>query len=149
MKPDRHERILEIIAEAEVETQHQLLKILKERGVAGTQATISRDVRELRLVKELSPGGKYRYVVSPGNAPPNFDARLKTIFKESVTSCDAAGNLIVIKTLPGLASAACSALDNMSIPGLAGTIAGDDTAFIAMRDSGSVENLCREIMSML
>ena len=144
MKPGRQGVILEIIAEKEIETQHQLLKALEERGIHSTQATLSRDIREMRLVKEQSPGGSYRYVAAKPNGE-NFEQRLKKIFRESVVSCDVAQNLFIIKTLPGLAPAACSAIDGMKVSGLVGTLAGDDTAFLAMRDSEAAQALYHEI----
>lgn len=145
MKPGRQSVILEIISEKDVETQHQLLRELEERGIKSTQATLSRDIKDMRLVKEQGPGGKYRYAVSARSDDGDFDQRLKKIFRESVISYDLAQNLLVIKTLPGLAPAACSAIDGMDIAGLAGTIAGDDTAFIAMRDNESAGRLYHEI----
>jgi transcriptional regulator of arginine metabolism len=149
MKTSRQERILKIIAGRDIETQHQLMEALREDGIKSTQATVSRDIKELRLVKELSPDGKYRYVPAGRDETPDFDLRLKKIFRESVTSYATAQNLLVIKTLPGLAPAACSALDGMDIPDLVGTIAGDDTAFLAMRDSEAAEHLLREIEDMI
>ena len=149
MKTSRQEQILKIIAGREIETQHQLMAALRESGIHSTQATVSRDIKELRLVKELAPDGKYRYVPAGREDAPDFDVRLKKIFRESVTSYATAQNLLVIKTLPGLAPAACSALDGMDIPDLVGTIAGDDTAFLAMRDSEAAEHLLREIQDML
>jgi len=145
MKPGRQSIILEIIAERDIETQNQLLQALAERGVKSTQATLSRDIKDMRLVKELGPRGNYRYVSSAKTDNDGFDLRLKKIFKESVTSYDVAQNLLVIKTLPGLASAACSAIDNMDIENLVGTIAGDDTAFLAMRDNEAAKKLFHEI----
>ena len=91
--------------EVDVETQDQLLAELKLRGVTSTQATISRDIKELHLVKELTSYGTYKYVVSGRRASLNFAGRLRTIFKEGVTSFDRAQNIVVIKTMPGLASA--------------------------------------------
>lgn len=145
MKPGRQSVILELIAERDIETQHQLLQALAERGVKSTQATLSRDIKDMRLVKELGPNGNYRYV--PASKPENddLDQRLKKIFRESVISYDIAQNLLVIKTLPGLAPAACSAIDGMEIKGLVGTLAGDDTAFLAMRDNEAAHNLYHEI----
>ena len=99
----------------------------------------------MRLVKELGPNGNYRYVASSRQESDGTDQRLRTIFKESVVSYDVAQNLFVIRTLPGLASAACSAIDAMDIPGLVGTLAGDDTAFLAMRDNEAAQALCHEI----
>ena len=144
MKPGRQSVILEIIAEQEIETQHQLLHALAERGIKSTQATLSRDIKELRLVKELGSSGNYRYAAAKP-AGDDFDRRLKKIFRESVISYDVAQNLLIIKTLPGLASAACSALDSMEVSGLVGTLAGDDTAFLALRDNESAKALYHEI----
>lgn len=145
MKLGRQSVIMEIISERDIETQNQLMEALAERGVKSTQATLSRDIRDMRLVKELGPKGNYRYVAAAKQEAPDLDQRLKKIFKESVTSYDVAQNILVIKTLPGLANGACSALDGMDIDGLVGTIAGDDTAFIAMKDNMAATNLYKEI----
>lgn len=145
MKPDRQSLISKIIAEQDIETQSQLLKALEERGVKSTQATLSRDLRDMRLVKELGPNGSYRYVESAKTGSDDYDQRLKKILRESVVSYDYAQNLIVIKTLPGLASAACSAIDGMDISGLVGTLAGDDTAFLALKDNAAALELYHKI----
>ena len=145
MKLGRQSVIMEIINERDVETQNQLMAALAERGVKSTQATLSRDIRDMRLVKELGPKGNYRYVAASKQETPDLDIRLKKIFKECVISCDIAQNLIVLKTLPGLASGACSTLDGMEVDGLVGTIAGDDTAFIAMKDNSSANSFYKEI----
>lgn len=145
MKPDRQSMISKIIAEQEIETQGQLLKALEERGVKSTQATLSRDLRDMRLVKELGPNGNYRYVEPARNGSDDYDQRLKKILRESVVSYDYAQNLLIIKTLPGLASAACSAIDGMEISGLAGTLAGDDTAFLALKDNAAALELYHKI----
>ena len=145
MKLGRQSVIMEIINERDIETQNQLMAALAERGVKSTQATLSRDIRDMRLVKELGPKGNYRYVAASKQETPDLDIRLKKIFKECVISCDIAQNLIVIKTLPGLASGACSTLDGMEVDGLVGTIAGDDTAFIAMKDNSSANSFYKEI----
>jgi len=148
-KNKRQKAILKIIQTQEIETQNQLLEALKAAGVKSTQATVSRDIKELHLIKELTPQGKYRYVVGQKQDMQNYAARLRTIFRESVTSFVSAQNIVVIKTLPGLASAACSAIDAMNIKNLAGTIAGDDTAFLAMTDAEAAKAFCAEIESML
>ena len=145
MKLGRQSVIMEIISERDIETQNQLMEALAERGVKSTQATLSRDIRDMRLVKELSPKGNYRYVAVAKQETPDLDQRLKKIFKESVVSYDLAQNILVLKTLPGLANGACSALDGMEIDGLVGTLAGDDTAFLAMKDTASAINLYKEI----
>ena len=145
MKPGRQNAILEIISEKDIETQNQLMQELAARGVKSTQATLSRDIKDMRLVKELGPSGNYRYVVAAKTEPADLDMRLKKILRESLVSYDVAQNLLVIRTLPGLASAACSAFDSMEIENLVGTLAGDDTAFLAMRDKESAVKLYHEI----
>ena len=140
---------MEIISTTNVETQEQLLDALREAGFNSTQATISRDIKELRIVKELTSLGTYRYSVSEKDAPPALTDRLNTIFRECVTSIDYAENIIVIHTLPGLASAAGSALDAMKINVVLGTLAGDDTVMIVMRDSNAAAAFCGEIKSVI
>ena len=149
MKARRQAEILAIIQEHDVETQDQLLAKLRERGVKSTQATISRDIKELHLVKELTGSGAYRYAVSQKNTSLNVAGRLNTIFRESVTSYDSAQNIVVLKTMPGLASAACSALDGMHLPNMVGSLAGDDTSILIMRTTKDAETLCDEITRML
>ena len=97
----------------------------------------------------LSPSGKYRYSAPAADEFPGYDERLKKIFRECVTSYAEAQNIIVIKTLPGLASAACAALDSMHIETLVGTLAGDDTAFLLMKDNTSADELFQEIEKLL
>lgn len=149
MKSKRQAEILRIIEEVDVETQDQLLAELKARGVSSTQATISRDIKELHLIKELTSYGTYKYVVSGRKTSLNFAGRLRTIFKEGVTSFDRAQNIVVLKTMPGLASAACAAIDGMEISGLVGSLAGDDTALLIMRDNEKAASFCEEILTML
>ncbi|MDO5412945.1 MAG: arginine repressor [bacterium] len=149
MKLDRQNVIMEIISNQDIETQNQLLEALAARGVKSTQATLSRDIRDMRLIKELGPNGNYRYVMAASQDSTDLDARLKKIFKECVLSYDLAQNILVIKTLPGLAQAAGSTLDGMDIPGLVGTIAGDDTAFLALKDPDAAVKLYHEIEQLL
>lgn len=148
MKAKRQQEILRIIEEQDVDTQDQLLAELRARGVQSTQATISRDIKELRLVKELSGGG-YRYASSERKGMADSDARLRNIFKEGVTSVDRAQNIVVVRTMPGLASAACSALDSMEIPGMVGSLAGDDTGILIMRDNDAAERFNQEVHKLL
>ena len=122
---------------------------LMAEGIKSTQATLSRDIRDLHLVKEMSAEGSYRYVLGTKDGTADHDQRLRKIFRECILDCKAAQNLIVIKTLPGLANAACSALDNMDIYNLVGSIAGDDTAFLAMKDNASAEHFLKEIDKLL
>ena len=147
MKSARQNVILEIIATQDIETQNQLMNELQARGIKATQATLSRDIKEMRLVKELS-NGHYRYAMPAQTGNAEHGERLRKIFRECVVSCDTAMNLIVLKTLPGLASAASSAMDGMEIPSLVGTVAGDDTVFMAMRDIKSAEAFCEEVKKL-
>ena len=149
MKSQRQAKIMEIISTRNVETQEQLLDALQEAGFRSTQATISRDIKELRIVKELTSFGTYRYTTSQGEVPGTFSVRMNTIFRECVTGFDYAQNIIVIHTLPGLASAAGSAIDAMSMSVVLGTIAGDDTVFVVMRDNNSAAAFCGEIKNLI
>jgi transcriptional regulator of arginine metabolism len=148
MKGLRQKLILEIIATQQVETQEELQACLLDRGCKTTQATISRDIKELRLVKELSPQGVYHYVESTRKERGDLDQRLHKILREGVTSVDLAQNLIVLKTMPGLASGACAALDQMHIPDMVGSLAGDDTALLIMRNTPAAEAFYSEIKLM-
>ena len=145
MKSQRQAKIMEIISTQNVETQEQLLEALQKEGFRGTQATISRDIKELRIVKELSNMGTYRYTASASEMDSSFTGRLNTIFRECVVSFDYAQNIIIIRTLPGLASAAGSALDSMNLNSVVGTLAGDDTVMVVMRDSNAAAVFCGEI----
>ena len=149
MKNNRQSMILEIISQENIETQEQLLGRLQERGISSTQATISRDIKQMHLIKEPVGQGVYKYAVSGNRTKLNFAEKLLTIFRESITSIDYAKNIVVLKTMPGLASAACSALDNMDIAYMVGSLAGDDTAFLLMEDNASAAAFCEELREML
>lgn len=149
MKPGRQSVILDIIQHQNIETQRQLQDSLLERGVKSTQATLSRDIKDMRLVKELGPNGSYRYTVSGRSEEDDARQRLQKIVRESVVSYQTAMNLLVIKTIPGLAPAVCSAVDGMLIEGLAGTLAGDDTAFLAMVSIETCEKLYHQLESII
>jgi len=149
MKKERQKAVLRVIAETDVETQNQLIEELAKVGIVSTQATVSRDIKELHLIKELTSRGNYRYAVSDRPDTQSNTIRLKAIFKESVTSYACALNIVVIKTLPGLAPAACGAIDSMGIKNIVGSIAGDDTGFLAMNDVSAAEKFCKEIEEML
>lgn len=148
MKRARQEEILKVIQAVDVETQEQLLDELRTRGYTSTQATISRDIRELRLVKELA-GDKYRYAAPEKKGREDSGVRLRTIFKEGVISVDRAQNIVVLKTMPGLASAACAALDGMHVPGMVASLAGDDVGILIMRDNALAEDFNREVHKLL
>ena len=149
MKSQRQAKIMEIISNRNVETQVQLLEELMQAGFRCTQATISRDIKELRIVKELTSFGTYRYTAATDEISGTFSSRLNTIFRQCITNFDYAQNLIVIHTLPGLASAAASAIDAMNMSVVLGSIAGDDTVFVVMRDTNAAAAFCGEIRNLL
>ncbi len=149
MKSQRQAKILEIISNKNIETQEQLLAALQDAGFRGTQATISRDIKELRIVKELTNMGTYRYTTSSSELSGSFSNRMNTIFRECVVGFDYAQNIIIIRTLPGLASAAASAIDAMNMSAVVGSLAGDDTVMVVMRDVNAAASFCGEIKSLL
>ena len=149
MKSQRQAKIMEIISTTNVETQEQLLAALQEAGFRSTQATISRDIKELRIVKELTSLGTYRYTTSSKEMPSTFSNRLNAIFRECVTRYDYAQNIVVIHTLPGLAGAAASAIDAMNLSVVVGSLAGDDTVMVVMRDNNSAAAFCGEIKNLI
>lgn len=140
MKSVRHTKILEIINEYPIETQDELLSRLKAEGYKVTQATISRDIKDLRLVKTLGSDGKYRYAESQAGSS-DIRSNFEQLFISSVTSIDLAQNIVVIKTLSGMANAVCAALDSTDNSTVVGTIAGDDTIFIACRSNELASSL--------
>lgn len=148
LKSQRQAKILEIISTINVETQEQLLQELEVAGFRSTQATISRDIKELRIVKELTTLGTYRYTTAVKEVPSSFSNRLNTIFRECVTRYDYAQNLVVIHTLPGLAGAAAAAIDSMNMSVVVGTLAGDDTVMVVMRDNNAAAQFCGEISNL-
>ena len=149
MKNARQSEIVKIIQSMDIETQDQLLEELRARGYRATQATISRDIKQLRMVKELTGSGGYRYAMSDRKVSAAADARLRNIFKEGVVSADVAQNIVVVRTMPGLASAACSALDGMKIDGMVGSLAGDDTGILIMRDNAAAQQFNSDIHKLL
>ena len=149
MKNERQAKILEIIAQEPIDTQEQLQERLQTQGITCTQATISRDIKQLHLIKEPAGGGRYRYTVSSQRNKLNVADKLRTIFRESIISVDSAQNIVVIKTMAGLANAAAAAMDGMSISGMVGTLAGDDTALLVMKDAEMAKGFCEDIHEML
>ncbi len=149
MKTARHAMILELIQQQDIETQDELAQLLQQHNYAVTQATISRDIKELRLVKVLSAnGGKYKYA-TVDKTETGLQERLIRIFSQSVFALNAAGNLIVIKTITGAASAAAEAIDSMRYPEIAGTIAGDNTIFIAIKDAKQAPEMIKRFQAMM
>lgn len=148
MRNERQEKIVDIISRKPVGTQAELARELEKEGIHTCQATLSRDIKALRLTRERTAQGHCRYTM-PRERTVDVEARLRNIFSQCVTGIDRAQNLVVIKTLPGLASAACASIDKMAIRTLVGTIAGDDTAFLAMRDDDAAEELCRRMRKLI
>lgn len=132
MKHNRHIKILSIIQEKSIKTQEELADELLSAGYNVTQATVSRDIKDLKLVKKTDESGNIRYAADKKNKEV-ISERLITVLKQSYISSDTAGNFLVIRTLPGMAQAAASAIDAYDFENLAGTIAGDDTIFVAMK----------------
>ncbi len=148
MKSARQTMILELIDQYDIDTQDELASMLKARGLKVTQATVSRDIKELRLIKVLSDDGAYKYA-TVDKAEADLKDRFINIFAHSVISMSATGNLVVIKTIPGTASAAAEAIDSMRMDEVVGTIAGDNSIFIAVKDSVDTAELIRRFQAML
>lgn len=148
MKYNRHAKILDIVDSYEIETQDDLADKLREVGMDVTQATISRDIKELRLVKVLTTGGRYRYSAIHSDSG-NLNDRLLIIIKEAFVSCDYANNILVIKTLPGMAQAVAATMDALGWNDIVGTIAGDDTIMIICRAEKIAEDLMEKFTRMV
>ncbi len=146
MKKTRHELILNYIKNNNVSRQEEIIKMLSENGYVVTQATISRDIKELKIIKEHFGKNDIRYAVS--EKVDNED-NYKMIFTRSAISANSAMNIIVVKCYTGTANAACIALDSMNLPGLVGTIAGDDTIFVACKDIEATSHIINTINTLL
>lgn len=148
MKAQRHAKILDLISKYNIETQEELLKLLEEDNFKVTQATVSRDIKELKLIKTPVGNGKYKYTV--GNKTGiDMSTSFNTLFKNTVISIDFSNNMIVLKTLSGMAQGVCTALDAMEWDGVLGTIAGDDTIFILAKSSNKAVTLTAELKKIM
>ncbi len=153
MKKKRQDKILEIILNNDVSTQEDLLQYLIDEGFSVTQATVSRDIKELRIHKTLSSKGIYRYTAeekrekNQNNA--DYTDMFKTLFSGSLVNVDFAGNICVLKCYPGLAQAACAAIDNMNVTEVVGTIAGDDTIFMLCRTIDEAQGVAEALRRMI
>ena len=148
MKSVRHNLILEIIENKDIETQEELAEELKRRNVKVTQATVSRDIKELRLLKVLAEGGRYKYATVE-RAEKGMSDRFIRILSESILSVESAGNLIVITTITASANAGCEAIDSMKWPEVLGTIAGDNTILIIARSEAAVDTLLQKFDNLI
>ena len=148
MKNARQAAILSIIEQNDVETQEELANKLKEMGIVVTQATVSRDIKELRLLKVLSAGGGYKYATAD-KAEHGLTDRFVRMFKESVLSIASANNIIVIKTLSGSANVAAEAIDSMRLPEILGTMAGDNTILAIVHSEAEAARTVASFQDML
>ena len=146
MKSSRHMAILKIIKENDVETQYDLARLLQENGYNVTQATVSRDIKLLNLIK-VSENGRQKYVVYANEENGN-NGKYNTILKEGFVSMDMAQNILVIKTVSGMAMAVAAALDNMQCDEIVGSIAGDDTIMCAGRTSAEAQSLLARLKKL-
>lgn len=148
MKSKRHNKVLEIINQSEIETQEELAEELKKNGFDVTQATVSRDIKILKLVKMQSPSGKYRYV-APTQEERGLNDKLYSILKNAAISAEKVDRFVVLKTLTGAASAVAEAIDNLYTEDVAGTIAGDNTIFILVRTDEKAEELILKVRKII
>ena len=148
MRITRQNKILELIEKNEIETQDKLVSLLSEHGYDVTQATISRDIKELHLVKTLSSSGKYRYTASPEQNAPVSD-RLSNIYRETVRSIDHSGNIVLMKTLSGCANAAAETLDSLDLDHVIGSVAGDNTILLVVDDPANSQAVVDHLNSLL
>lgn len=148
MKAMRHAMILQLIDGMEIDTQEMLADQLLARGVSVTQATISRDIKELRLVKVLTDHGTYKYSTAD-RVEKNVSDRMIRLFSESVVSLTEAENLIVIKTLPASAGIACEAIDGLNWSEIAGTLAGENSIFVAIKSKEQVPAVMNRFRAMM
>ena len=148
MKRNRQEKLLELISRYEIDTQDELIARLRECGYDVTQATVSRDIRDLKIVKMMTRKGSYRYVL-PKQANEGASPKFSTALIDSIVHVDSACNIVVIKTYPGLANAVAVGLDHMNFSQILGCVAGDDTIMIATRDYDSAATICERLHELL
>ncbi|MFA5675893.1 MAG: arginine repressor [Christensenellales bacterium] len=148
MKQGRHSKILELIDKNDIETQDELSVLLREQGYEVTQATISRDIKELKLIKVQSERGLSRYAASAKEHLGQFDI-FKRVFRDTVLSVKKSAGLIVVHTMTGSANAAAEAIDGLDLPEIVGTIAGDNTIFVAVRELNSLDAVVLALNGML
>ena len=148
MKSDRQTRILELISQQNIETQEELTQILKDEGFKVTQATISRDLRELKLSKELTAKGTYRYA-TPAQRTHTGNVKIHNAMADSILSVKYSMNNVVIKTYPGLAGAVAASFDSLHIDTVLGCVAGDDTILVVTHDNDSAHSVAGKMKRLL
>ena len=149
MKSRRHELIKKIISEEIIETQEALAEALRSHHTRVTQATISRDIKELFLIKVPAGGGRYRYAVSPHESVHFSEGRMKRLFKDNVILCDHSENIVLVKTIPGAAATVASALDAADWQEVIGTVAGDDSIFVRVKPKDAAEEIVARIQELI
>ncbi len=148
MKKNRHEKIIEIVEKYDVETQDELIEYLRKTGYDVTQATVSRDIRELKLTKVMSEKGSYRYELPKTNESLG-SFKFSHALAESITSVDYAMHTVVVKTFPGMAQAVAVGIDNLHLPVILGCVAGDDTIIIIARSAEAADDLNSRIKEII
>ena len=148
MKLRRHEAIIDLVNNQDINTQEELMENLQKQGFKVTQATVSRDIKELRIFKALVKDGKYRYSTGGRNALDKTSG-FESLFASSVEEVDSAENIVVIKTMTGMAQAVCMSLDNIDFENIVGTIAGDDTIFVLCRNLKATEEMLNKFRKLI
>lgn len=149
MKTHRQARVKEIVERVVIRTQDELADALRNEGIDVTQATVSRDIKEMMLVKVPTGDGSYRYAFPAEQNVTVSAARLEKTFQDSVLSVNSSGNIIVLRTLPGTAQAVAYVLDNIRWPEIIGTVAGDDTIFLVVKPEKAVETVLERFESIM
>ena len=149
MKSKRQDKILELISEFEIETQEELIYYLNKYGFEATQATISRDIRELKLTKIVGSAGNYRYAAHSQETVHNASPKFNGVLVDSITKVTYANNIIVLKTFPGLANAIGSGIDAIHSPDILGCVAGDDTVIIVAKSESAAKDVSEKLKHMM
>ena len=149
MKSKRQDKILELISEFEIETQEELIFYLNKYGFEATQATISRDIRELKLTKIVGSTGNYRYAAHHREAHQNASPKFNGVLVDSIIKVSYANNIIVLKTFPGLANAIGSGIDALHSPDILGCVAGDDTVIIVLKSEAAAKDVSEKLKQMM
>ena len=149
MKNKRQTEILQLISAYDIDTQEELRSRLKENGFEATQATVSRDMRELKIIKSSAGNGRYKYIYQPAESNSMLQNRFSTILKEAIKSVDTAMNIVVVNVYTGMGSAAGAAIDSLRLTGVVGSVAGDDTFIIITKTPETAEEVCGHIQNII
>lgn len=148
MKNSRQEKVIELIHTYEVDTQKKLVDLLEQSGIHATQATVSRDIKDLALIKVPGHNNTYKYALPETASVVGGAQKFQQVLQHGIISIQTAGNLVVIRTYAGMANAVCAALDQVSLPGVIGTIAGDDTIFMAVANEADEKKLIAKLIEL-